>query len=370
MDLAQEIAAMSTDKTEGSLSLAAVWVDGSRARLLDWPSVDVKNDVDWQRFLSDVASVGLKLDPGNFRPAGRSDLPLHARQFLDDLIAGRFTRPSEAVQRLSACLRLPGALTRARRAAHLAACGAFPAIAVLMGMTVPLVGSMEARIADFYELQIYLNRLEQLDRAQPTPDTLRERTAVEVYMVGRFRWAFVRAPGERKPWFLPLLTSQPALFQRALERHPSPSDADVQHAAQQTAKLRAAARPPMVWRWSTTPFFVLMFFMPVAAFGLLTAFAAKGGVILRRLSLAIVGPDGREATRLRALYRATIAWSPILASFALINTSPTNPLEKPPVAMAVLAILLLIFIAGAGFAFLYPTRGLQDRFARTQVVAR
>jgi hypothetical protein len=89
--------------------------------------------------------------------------------------------------------------------------------------------------------------------------------------------------------------------------------------------------------------------------------------MLRALGLAVVGPDGAEVSRPRSFYRATIAFGPILAGYPLTNGIPFGLSRADAVA---LVMLVLIFIAGAGFAFLHPRRGLQDRLARTYVVAR
>jgi RDD family len=191
--------------------------------------------------------------------------------------------------------------------------------------------------------------------------------------VGHFRGALASEPGVRRPWFWPLVKSQEALFRRAVERHPNPSDEEVRQAAQQTAALRTAGQrnSAAVLRWWTAVFVVTSMITAVAALGLLSAFAAKGGVLMRGLGLAIVGPDGREVSRLRALARATISWSPVLTAFVVLGTAtPARVgglrLERPALAV----LLLLVFIAGAIFALLNPSAGLQDRLARTRVVAR
>ena len=381
LDLAEEIDAMSADGTVVSLSTGAVWIDGNRARLLDWRPAATHLDfafstesaanvtAGWQQFLCDVAAIGLDFDwrsPSRF--VRSADLPLHGRECLEDLANGRLRTPAETVERLRACTRLPGTLTRARRGAHLAVCGALPGLACFLMITLsPLGASLRARTADFYELQSCLARLEQLDRAEPTPAAARERAAIEVYIVGRFRRMFVQEPGLRKPWFSPLVEPNLALFQRALERYPKPSDDDVRQAAQQIAGLRAAAQPAAMVTPSTLLVVVTMMLIYIATLGLIGAFASRGGVMLRALGLALVGPDGREVSRLRAFVRAAIAWSPVLAAFVVMDGLPRGPL---PMRLVPVVILLVVFSAGAIFAFLHPPSGVQDRLARTRVVAR
>jgi hypothetical protein len=105
---------------------------------------------------------------------------------------------------------------------------------------------------------------------------------------------------------------------------------------------------------------------------LLSTVIARGGALFRVLGIAVVGPDGYEVSRLRGVARSLIAWTPAIASLALIWPFPTRESiqEVPVEQLAPSLVLLAVFVAGAVFALINPNRGLQDRIIRTSLVAR
>jgi uncharacterized RDD family membrane protein YckC len=92
--------------------------------------------------------------------------------------------------------------------------------------------------------------------------------------------------------------------------------------------------------------------------GLLAAFVLRSGVWLRAFCVAVVTPDGVEASRLRAVYRAAVAWSWVPVQLAAVAYG--GPL---------LAVFLLK-VGGLFYAADHPVRGLQDRLAGTYLVPR
>lgn len=103
----------------------------------------------------------------------------------------------------------------------------------------------------------------------------------------------------------------------------------------------------------------------IALLGLISAIVARGGLILRGLGIAVVTRDGHEASRLRAFGRAAIAWSPaLILPFSLWfgGVQMNDPLW--------LGGPCLVLAAGAVWAVWSPTRGVQDRIARTWLVPR
>src|SRR5262249_31453005 len=95
-----------------------------------------------------------------------------------------------------------------------------------------------------------------------------------------------------------------------------------------------------------------------AALALASAFAFRSGAWLRAFGIAVVTQDGVEASRLRAVCRAAVAWS-----WVPIQVMATA-LGWPLVSVAILKV------AGLFYAADNPTRGLQDRIARTYLVPR
>ena len=94
---------------------------------------------------------------------------------------------------------------------------------------------------------------------------------------------------------------------------------------------------------------------------------------MRALGIAVVTRTGEEASRLRALGRGLVAWSPFIAIllFVFRNSVRSVQFSVPPAGLAVaLAVLFLSGVGGALWAALHPRRGLQDRIAGTWLVPR
>jgi hypothetical protein len=330
-----------------------------------------------QRFLYDVAMLGLSArQPSLNRAVDLAGLPLHAREFLDDLASERFDTTAAIVERLRLLAAKPATLTRARRCLHLATCGAAPLMGVMV--VVPtLVVLLPLLAPDALLLDACLRRLGQLEGSS-SAEAARERTALETYVVGRFR-PLLAASTSRKLWFWPMIEMRQLTVQRALARQPNPSDVEVERAAQQLAGLVGAAqrnaeltvRRLLGWRLMLGV--VLLLIVASAVPALLSTFIARGGALFRVLGIVVVGPDGYEVSRLRGLARSLIAWTPAIAALALIWPFATRgSMEEVPVEQmsSSLVLLLTVFVAGAVFALVNQNQGLQDRITRTSLVAR
>jgi hypothetical protein len=95
-----------------------------------------------------------------------------------------------------------------------------------------------------------------------------------------------------------------------------------------------------------------------AVLGLFWAGVWRSGVWLRAFGLAVVTPDGREASRLRAVWRAAVPWSWVPVQ--LVFVAYGGPLLLIAVAK----------LAGLFYAADHPERGIQDRLAGTYLVPR
>ena len=105
----------------------------------------------------------------------------------------------------------------------------------------------------------------------------------------------------------------------------------------------------------------------VGLVAMLSAVCFRGGWFLRLLGIAVVTRNGEEASHMRALWRATIAWSPALVFLAAWTNAYLNPFPSAEVATI---ILLTLAAAGAVWAVVSPSRGIQDRLAGTWLVPR
>jgi eukaryotic-like serine/threonine-protein kinase len=111
-----------------------------------------------------------------------------------------------------------------------------------------------------------------------------------------------------------------------------------------------------------------MFFLSVA-FALPGAFLARGGLTLRAFGAALVNRRGEPASRFRALWRAMVTWSLACALpiFFKANQKGTNIDTQ---SLILQSVVMALFIAGAVWTALHPSRSIQDRLAGTWIVPR
>jgi eukaryotic-like serine/threonine-protein kinase len=95
-----------------------------------------------------------------------------------------------------------------------------------------------------------------------------------------------------------------------------------------------------------------------AALSLVSALTFRSGVWLRAFGIAVVTPEGREVSRLRAVWRAALVWSWVPAQLLWAG-------HAVPVVLIVAAKLV-----GLCYAADHPERGIQDRLAGTYLVPR
>jgi hypothetical protein len=111
-----------------------------------------------------------------------------------------------------------------------------------------------------------------------------------------------------------------------------------------------------------------MFVVP-AFFGGVGALAIGSGFTFRPMRAALVNRRGQPVSRLRAVTRAAIAWSPIVAILLLMKLGPEVN-KTTGWRLALEWLLLAVLAAGAGWAIARPSRGIQDRLTGTWIVPR
>ena len=129
--------------------------------------------------------------------------------------------------------------------------------------------------------------------------------------------------------------------------------------------------------------------------GLLSALAARGGIVLRLMSIAVVTRNGTLASGSRTRLRAVLSWLPVLAASAALfaGHSPLLTLTPPASLFFAVSVLKLpVFFptnppsssselrsspwlwpssrSAVIAAVITPERGLQDRLAGTWLVPR
>jgi len=95
-----------------------------------------------------------------------------------------------------------------------------------------------------------------------------------------------------------------------------------------------------------------------AALGLFWAGIWRSGAWLRAFGLAVVTPEGKEASRLRAVGRAAVAWSWVPVQILFVTYGG---------ALLLIAVAKLV---GLFYAADHASRGIQDRLASTYLVPR
>jgi len=220
--------------------------------------------------------------------------------------------------------------------------------------------------------------LMRLDRLRARADVTRvpgEERAFELYVAAHYAGIIKDERTWKEGWSMLRLT--PMLRQRAesiLSRHPDPPADEVRAAAaivepylQKEREKASRNLTPRGLAWITGIFLAgLMVFL--ACFGLLSALLFRGGLALRLLGIAVVTQDG-QASRVRAFWRAVIAWSPAVLSALVLTVGNPGP-SAPLVWLFVEAASVILFLVGIAYAVRHPERGLQDRLAGTWLVPR
>ena len=386
-DLAAEIEAAASDGSLETLALDRVWItpDG-RAKLLDFGAPGIPQGADpspvmssdtAQSWLASVARRGLSGAAVGSRHT-RAPLPPSATQLLDRLSSGALGKPADASRAIAESIGRIESVTWKRRGASIALAGLTPMLFAVAGLVAGI--AMQRLATSSPDLDALALALRRLSTPLPASQVPVDRDALETYVAGRFKNTLT----DELTWTHPLnavrLGPHRPMANELLARHPnvSPTELDAakarlgpfleeQEKAFRDSQRRAAAAvriAPIIMALIGLGF--------AAAGGVVLAVALRGGLMLKILGLAVVDPDGRRVSRARAGWRALIAWAP---AAVLVYIGISHPVflnaasaARMPGWLASAIVAGLVFLAGALFAVLAPTRGPQDRIAKTFVV--
>ncbi len=388
LDLAEELRANRSAKSEPlHTGLDHVWIttDG-RAKLLDFPAPNVvarqppfvvPDEIAARQFLNQLAMSALEGHPVNFDEAHRRNvraaLPLYARKFMAEEM--RFAQElGEILRLLRPLLEKPAAITRWRRFSLLLGCVLPPTMLATMIMGIMVLLSNQAQIAEEAATLDYC-----LQRYETTASDLTardERRMLEFYIARRYR-SLIKDP-IKWPSTKVSQTIQPArraLAERLVTAHSQVADKEFADATKVLKPfLDQAPGSKSSIKLSNPIFFggsialaMLLFVLFVVLPSLLAAPLFAGGPLCHLLRIAVVTPDGADASRRRIFVRTLLAWSPILLMVVLI---PVWVVFQSNGWVLVDSILGFLFLSGAIAALWRPDRSLQDRIARTILVPR
>ena len=378
-DLRDELTHVDRDEGLASVTLAHVWVrDDGHVTLLDFPYPTARAAEP-----APVPCTAIELVPALTRHviARTPHAGVYPLSLLGLAEKWRQTPPSNVGslrQDIAALAHTSDRTTGLRRALPTAL-----TLVPIVLMALAVLATMPAmRTMRTFEHASMLWWLDALRAPVPTgrfddPDV---RRAAERYVAERFRASL------SDETFWSTVTAQPVqqaarhvLARQLLERYrPDPGGLDsltaqlrpeVDRATRESRVVSESAGGFVGIVASTLAAIVLVVLMLAH---LMSSTVVPGGLVTRAAGLAIVTSQGREASRLRSVGRALIAWSPVIAWCLLLAASATSPGGVPaprfPMLAAILTLALLAI--GAMVTVLHPSRGPHDVLAKVWVVPR
>lgn len=384
LDLATELKARLHDRSVEPFSIDRVWIDrGGRARLLDFAAPDDRSQSRGfnspQSFLAHVATESL-VSPS--RDGGATvlpaDLPLSARTMVDRLSRDGFASLADVVAEARGVAEAPSRLTRLRRAAHLAVV-ASPVLFSAVTIAIMMTTTDRAKPKDYDALVSDLQLLKDQERGRPySYISEADENALSVYISGRFGQTLADDATWKNPSTANDLEPLHETARRVLNDHPRPTTEETAAARRKIAEhLRLRESEPIGLIHTVLIDAGTSMQMMLAPLAWLSALIVPGGLLLRLFGIAVVTGNGREASRVRSLWRATIAWLPFLAAWVVwiaFVKGGTGPFAMSIVMSGLLldgpTYALLILTAGAVWAIAGPARGIQDWLSGTRLVVR
>jgi hypothetical protein len=306
-------------------------------------------------------------------------LPLRARTFLLSLRGAAFESPAALLHGLEDAAETPAAVSKATRGVHVALLGAFP-----LGCAVIAIGAIllvNARKTDFSErlkLDALLDELRSADKSlakHPDVQVQRKRDDIEIYLAEHMV-RVIDDPGTWEDKTVKIgFAGARERARAAVERHPVRSAEEVRGADLTAAPLledegNKLGKLANV-RGLTAIFLATVggTFIAVGVFAAIGALVTGSGFTFRMFGMALVNRRGRKISRVRALWRAAVTWSPIFAVAVALKRGPDITKAGPSV-IALQFALLGVLAAAAVWAWLHPSRGIQDRLAGSWIVPR
>jgi hypothetical protein len=390
-DLAQEMAAALDEGSLPSVDASRVWIGhDDRVRVLEWrdPSEE-PNEVQTgaadlaaaQRLLYGMtvaALLGVPYATGAELPPD-TPLPLSARKLLLSLRGAEFTTTATLLAGVAEAVRAPAAFARQRRAIQIGLSAALPVlmVAITIGGILVLRGSRGAD-RQLLVLDACLNELERVEKIlQKNPsDTARQTQAdVEIYLAEHFATTIENPDTWSRSFPNVGARGGRARARHALEAHRVRTPEEVRRADATVAGLIDGAdagldkiATPRTLSATALAIFAGTFVI-VMICNAIGALVGGGGFSFRAVGATLVNRRGEPASRLRAIFRGVVTWSPIIAILIVMKYGPKLT-DAGYRTIALEAALVAVLTGGAAWAVLRPSRSFQDRIAGTWIVPR
>jgi uncharacterized RDD family membrane protein YckC len=399
LDLVEELTvSLKTQTLPEVLALDRVWITAEgRAVLLDFPvpvegRPEAGRDPAWssatndpQLFLSRWAVSALQgrgAIGGEIRPSAVAvPLPPHAREILHEIEQGPF--PGSLLDKIRHGFNHCARVSVGHRAAVLIGCCGVPLLACALGVVgfyvaVHLAQGQSATA----RLRQSLEQWETLSAAAAAPGTSNsvhlEQQAYEVYIAGQFRSTITNHEAWNDLAGALIPRERRKMAEEWVVNRPQPTAAELEQAAKvvepflasrqtfELKEMRVVVSKPLTVLATAAWTLTLGSALP----SMMAAVLFRGGLVLRLLGLAVVRTDGRRPSRLRLLWRASVAWSPVIAfSLASLGWKP-GPTGMPWLTSMEIIGGAFVFLGLMIWAGLFPSRGLHDRLAGTCLIPR
>ena len=384
-DLATEISAAEKDGTLPELALDRVWITGDgRAKLLDFtapiqlgeseirsPKSESDGDSRTQEapgFLAEVAAAALEgTGVASAKAAGEVavPLPLHARAFLRSL--SQMGGAEAVAAALKPLLSRVAAVSRWRRTALVGGCLVFPLLACGGGFfALSFLQEIDRRSPGLMDLSGLLQLRTSggfwaTKRAQLPTDS-----QFAIYISHHYR-GMITNKAWSSPYVLSLIKGESRRFaEQSVVDHPAPTEAEIVEAdaavGMYVPRYHPFAGKPPSWMPAMLLLGTLAIYVGIPV--LIVALLFRGGLVLLIAGVIYMRRDGQRASRLRLLWRAIVAWSPVCVACVLSVVAIIGQLYWGPwLALALPGLLAVLSVA-------LPRRGLQDRLSGTWPVPR
>lgn len=392
-DLAREMASGLSDGSLPRLHADRVWIGrDDRARLLEWsrpgtgeieePAGSADPSLaSAQQLLYATAATALTGVPPNGvgDPGPQTPLPLAARELLLKLRRAAFSTADALLDGVARALASPAYFSRPRRAGQIAVTGGLPILLTAVSMAgVRAMNRGDGEIRQIVELKVCLDAIDSADRTllkQADPNAEAKRSDAEIYIAEHLR-STVEDPST---WArsVPNLNSHDGKnrARHALDAHARRTSDDVRRADATVSDLIARERTGLsrlssyAGLWSLALTICAGTFVITIILSLLGAAITGSGFTFRPFGAVLVNRRGQRASRIRAVWRAVVTYTPVYATLAAFKFQ-TSATDYKPGVLAAQTALMLAMLGAALWAIARPTRGLQDRLAGTWIVPR